>query len=491
MLRFQIHSVPSAQESNSISFTEHIITTNADDAKSVRAADLDSDGDIDVLCASNADDKIAWYENDAGSPPAFTEHIIATTANGPRSVSVADVDDDGDLDVLSASAYDDKIAWWENSGGSSPAFIGHIIATNANYVQWVTAADVDGDKDLDVLSASEWDDKIAWYENNGSSPPAFISHVITTNADGALAVDTADMDGDGDLDVLSSSWVDDKIAWYENNGASPPAFTSHVITASADGSYTVHAADINGDGAPDVLSAAHDIDTISWYENNGSSPPAFTGHVITTTVDGAVAVYAADIDNDGDLDVLSASRNDNTLAWYENDGGSPPTFISHVITTNAKGAYSIYAADVDGDGDTDILSASDQDDKIAWWEQEGHPITTLEAVVDIHPNTLNLKSKGKWAAAYIELPDGYNVADIDVSTVLLESTIPAELSLTEVGDYDNDDIPDLKVKFDRQALIEYLDGMVGEVTLTASGELGEDTPFEGSDTITVINPGKK
>jgi outer membrane protein assembly factor BamB len=118
-------------------------------------------------------------------------------------------------------------------------------------------------------------------------------------------------------------------------------------------------------------------------------------------------------------------------------------------------------------------------------------VPVVQAELDLDPDTLNLKSRDKWITAYIELPDGYDVADIDVGTVTLEGTIAAEDHPTELGDYDDDGTTDLMVKFDRQALIEYLDGTIGEVALTVSGELSDGTLFEGSDTITVINPGKK
>ncbi|MHC4310577.1 MAG: FG-GAP repeat domain-containing protein, partial [Planctomycetota bacterium] len=78
--------------------------------------------------------------------------------------------------------------------------------------------------------------------------------------------------------------------------------------------------------------------------------------VISSSADGALSVYAADVDGDGDMDVLSASYGDDKIAWYESDGGSPPTFIEHVISTTADGAHSVYAADVDGDGYMDVLS---------------------------------------------------------------------------------------------------------------------------------------
>ena len=76
------------------------------------------------------------------------------------------------------------------------------------------AIDLDGDFDVDVLSASFDDDKIEWYENDGAA--YFTAHTIATDADGANSVFAVDIDGDSDMDVLSSSFYDGKIAWYEN-----------------------------------------------------------------------------------------------------------------------------------------------------------------------------------------------------------------------------------------------------------------------------------
>ncbi|SVE05521.1 uncharacterized protein METZ01_LOCUS458375, partial [marine metagenome] len=107
------------------------------------------------------------------------------------------------------------------------------------------------------------------------------------------------------------------------------------------------------------------------------------------------------VDGDGDMDVLSASKSDDKIAWYENDGSE--SFTEHAISTSADYAYSVYAADVDGDGDLDVLSASEYDDKIAWYEQEGSPLfqpqTTaeLQTAVDlwVSDNSSALASYGE------------------------------------------------------------------------------------------------
>lgn len=121
----------------------------------------------------------------------------------------------------------------------------------------------------------------------------------------------------------------------------------------------------------------------------------------------------------------------------------------------------------------------------------------LSATIDIDPDTLNLKSKGKFITCYIELPEDYYVEDIDRDSValteinddLLDSPLYT-LGPSEIGDYDEDGIPDLMVKFDREKLIAVL-GVGDEVEITARGKLINGTLFKGSDTIKVIDKGKK
>ena len=122
----------------------------------------------------------------------------------------------------------------------------------------------------------------------------------------------------------------------------------------------------------------------------------------------------------------------------------------------------------------------------------------INATVDINPKALNLRSRGKWVTAYIELPEGYDVDDINVSTIMLNDTVPAELRPVAIGDYDEDEIPDLMVKFDRAELTLYVLANVDRIklfeerfmtiTLTLTGKLNDGTLFQGSYTIRIIMP---
>ncbi|MCI0635238.1 MAG: VCBS repeat-containing protein, partial [Actinobacteria bacterium] len=285
-------------------------------------------------------------------------------------VAAADVDGDGDLDLLSGSYGAFPVAWYENltihRNAAFPAQ--SVVYIGADNAQSVFAADVDGDGDTDALSASLSDDELAWYENTDGAGSFGAQQVISTRADLAQSVFAADLDGDGDTDALSASATDDEIAWYENTDAAGSYGAQKEISTLADGASSVFASDVDADGDADVLSASANDDEIAWYENGVT----FGGQqVISTLANGASSVFAADLDGDGDADALSASGSlaDGKIAWYENTDGAGGFGGEQLISTLVVFARSVVAGDVDGDGDLDVLSASQNDDKVAWYEQ--------------------------------------------------------------------------------------------------------------------------
>jgi len=117
------------------------------------------------------------------------------------------------------------------------------------------------------------------------------------------------------------------------------------------------------------------------------------------------------------------------------------------------------------------------------------------ATVDIKPDTLNLKSNILRVTTYIELHDGLDVDNIDISSILLNNTIPACVKPTATGDYDGDAIPDLMMKFDGAQVISYIQRNIQAsepeekfawVTLTLAGKLKDGLDFMGSDVIRII-----
>lgn len=333
--------------------------------ESVHAADLDGDGDTDMLSASISDGKVAWYENVDGQGAFGPQRLVTDQAGGPRNVYATDIDDDGDVDVLSADWFASEIAWYENSDGRGNFGARQVITGQTRGAMAVFAADLDGDGDADVLSASWYDDEIAWYENSDGQGTFGPQQVISTNSRNAADVYAADLDGDGDNDIVAAASTPGKaVAWYENTdgkGTFGPA--KAVTTSEFGGADSVHVADIDGDGDLDVVSS-YLLDVV-WHENIDGRGVFGTPQLIALH---ATSVYTADVDGDGDTDVLSASFLQDKIAWHENVNGQGIFESDHVITTHAAQAQSVFATDLDGDGDIDVLSASSEDSKIAWYE---------------------------------------------------------------------------------------------------------------------------
>jgi VCBS repeat protein len=320
----------------------------------VRTEDIDRDGDLDIYTA-NYSGRVAWYENDGAHPPGpWAEHVLTDFADGAEAVFAVPVDGDTDVDFFSAAFNRDEIAWYDNAGDGE-SWTPVPITFDCRLCVDVWAADVDGDGDYDGLSASGFDSKIVWYENGGDN--TWTPRLIGVSGE---SVEAADLDQDGDLDVLGG------LLMFESDGASPPAFKPRVIQSMPVCSNSTAVVDVDRDGDPDVLSAGQDCDTIAWHENDGALPPRFTTHLVSTTADFATSAYGADLDGDGDLDLLSSSYFDNSVAWYENDGGSPPSWTERAVSTNAPGARSVFAADLEGDGDMDVVAATQNDAKVVW-----------------------------------------------------------------------------------------------------------------------------
>jgi len=364
------------------SFTPHDITANI--ALDLYVEDIDQDGDLDILGAFYANDQVVWFENNGSQ--VFTEHIITSTADGVRSVSAKDIDQDGDIDLLSASYFDDKIAWYENNGNEN--FTTHIITTTAAGAYSVEAEDMDGDNDIDIIVGARDGRKITWYENNGSQN--FTAHTIAINANNLFAAYPVDMDNDGDMDILATAY---RIIWYENNGTQN--FVPHIIEDNNISNYwAAYPADIDVDGDVDIFAASYTDDKVLLYENNGKQH--FTKHEVDDNADGASAVYAADIDGDQDIDAIVGSIVEDKLIWYdlafncaENDTTATSNIpfcqqdnplTAHILSDEAINPTSVYAIDLDKDGDLDALSASWGDNMIAWYENVGNQNYTIHTI---------------------------------------------------------------------------------------------------------------
>ena len=158
-----------------------------------------------------------------------------------------------------------------------------------------------------------------------------VEHAIDNNAHGAASIYACDVDGDGDKDLLAAMYEEDRILWWRNDGGNPIAWTRFVVGDGFLQAGSVYAADLDNDSLTDVLGVARVGDEVAWWHNEGGDPITWTKHTIRAGYDFAHEVYAADMDRDGDMDVLGASTFLNQITWWRNDGGDPITWTEQVI----------------------------------------------------------------------------------------------------------------------------------------------------------------
>jgi len=334
---------------------------------SVSAADMDGDGDNDLLAVSYTDIRgIVWYENINGKGTFSGSRLIVnrtTNASLFMEACAVDLDGDGDLDVVSANeAGLHRLTWFENIDGRGAFGEVKSVAPGIASSNDLFVADLDGDGDADILPALG---KLLWFENTNGLGNFSNEKIIDNNTTNIVDTWAVDLDDDGDQDIITAN--NNEITWYENTNGKGTFSAGHIITTAALGAWSVCAADINGDGAMDIISASRQDDKVAWYQNLDGKGSFSNEKIITTIADDVISVHAADLDMDGDIDVLSASVLDNKISWYENLNGQGTFGNQIVLNANAQIATSVNAADLDGDGDLDVLSTSEGNHLVAWY----------------------------------------------------------------------------------------------------------------------------
>ncbi|MCD4774769.1 MAG: T9SS type A sorting domain-containing protein [Candidatus Aegiribacteria sp.] len=310
------------------------------------------------------------------------EHTVDGAFYYAQSVYSSDVNGDGYIDILGGAGVD-AITWWENVDGTGTSWTEHTIKGNVNWTFSIYSADVNGDGYMDVLGAAG--DSITWWENIDGSGINWTEHTIDGDFDSARSVYSADVNGDGCMDVLGASAWDDDITWWENLDGTGTSWTEHTVDGDFDGARSVYSADVNGDGYMDVLGAANVADDITWWENLDGTGTSWTEHTVDGDFDGARSVYSADVNGDGYMDVLGAANVADDITWWENLDGTGTSWTEHTVDGGFYEARSVYSADVNGDGYMDVLGAAQSADAITWWDLTGFlPDGSLESsVLDI------------------------------------------------------------------------------------------------------------
>ena len=353
----------------------------------IEVVDVNSDGAMDILSYHLNDQNLVWYENDGSQN--LTEILIENTTNRQRP-SLGDLDDDGDMDIISTStAGTPELNWYQNDGNENFTKI-PVATTSTQTMEQAKIVDLDGDMDMDILSGK------FWYENDGNEN--FTERQIIDASNFLTSVNYGDLDNDGDLDLFAAG----RFRWFENGlfmnvtSITPDNATTGVSTSPINVVFdqnidptTVNPTNVsivsdlrgklNGNynvvnnlvafipsgnfiaGERIEVSVNEKVLSLSGHSltfnygfsfSTASTPgtptfapvPVFTHSTIPTGLD------LGDIDLDGDLDIVTSTVSE--LFWHENDGNGNFTQIPIPIS---GGSIAAFILDQNGDGFMDIV----------------------------------------------------------------------------------------------------------------------------------------
>ncbi len=316
------------------------------------------EGRVGIGTASNIPLLYTKAATAAGNPSfgAYSTYAVGST---PYSVTTADVDNDGDQDVIAANYGSNTISIMKNklNTGKLAAKVDYATGTSPSEV---VAVDVDGDSDVDIVTANYSATTISVLKNNGDG--TFAAKVDYTTGSAPRALATADIDNDGDKDIVTANYSGNNISVFKNN--SDGTFAAKVDYTTGSSPWGVVLTDLDGDGDKDVAVSNYSSSTVSVLKNN--SDGTFAAKVDYTTGTNPRDVIAVNVDGDNDVDLVTVNYGTTTVSVLKNNGNA--TFAAKADydeggTTSPAG---VVAADIDGDGDMDLVGGRDAGTANVW-----------------------------------------------------------------------------------------------------------------------------
>ena len=329
---------------------------------SIIAADLNEDGEVDFISAdsdlsSSADlSRLSVFQSPdyAGS---FKSTSTVGTGKGPTAVTAADLNADGHLDVVSVDTLDDQLSVFLGDGKGNLQRVPDAEPPQTGDGPFaVLAADLDGDGVLDLISADGRSDQLSFFSGLGGGRFAKSSVFVTGAESNSLSA--ADLDGDQLLDLVTADSGSSEISIL--HGSSGLSFDPPLKLGTGSNPLFLLACDLDGDGLFDLVTADSGDDQLSIFTGRGFGQ--FSAGQTIDTGDRPRSLAAADLNHDGWLDLICANSVSNDLSIFQGgEGGLSQPTQGPVRLQTGKGPACVLSEDLNGDDYPDLVSANFED----------------------------------------------------------------------------------------------------------------------------------
>lgn len=365
-------------------FADNVVTKDSTDSWTASFVDVNKDGYDDIFATDKRSNKpnLLYINNKQGgftkaNVPAFLQDSAITVSS-----TWADIDNDGDIDLLVVNNTRKSNTLYRNNGDGSfvkdnaPAFVKDV-----SYYHGAAFADYDNDGKVDVFLCNFFPTKYnELYRNNGSGTYVKeLTNVIPVEANQSIGPSWADYDGDGFLDLFVPNGKGQKNSLFHNEGNGTFSKVSNVITNDGGQSVGSCWGDYDNDGDLDLFVTNSNAQGNFLYRNNGNGnfTKITTGDVVTDKGTSHGCSFA-DIDNDGDLDLFVTTDKNIKFLYINNGDGTFTKKTDEVVTFDFGNAFGHAWSDFDHDGDLDLLVATHSGEPNAIFTNNGNSNSWIE-----------------------------------------------------------------------------------------------------------------